>query len=209
MNQSAPTVTGCVLNEASAPTIAPAWDVHSSVPASERSATSHIDVRGRLNTPWRFDSIIIHPALSHPRDPPIPSRSHHRHSCTLTSTTNHPDSSPLWLLDNTAKLWHTLREILSENGLNDSTGGAAKTWSRSFGTSKDLSSISPWIKHYLIDTARYYQFTKKNPVATLEGISINVLYAFFDWLLRERKDSLGAASSLQTYWNALCLVRPH
>ena len=26
-------------------------------------------------------------------------------------------------------------------------------------------------------------------------------------LLRERKDSLGAASSLQIYWNALCLVR--
>ncbi|KAI4221929.1 MAG: hypothetical protein L6R40_008609 [Gallowayella cf. fulva] len=45
---------------------------------------------------------------------------------------------------------------------------------------------------------RYCQFTKKNPVATLEGISINVLYAFFDWLLRERKGSLGAASSLQT-----------
>ena len=55
--------------------------------------------------------------------------------------------------------------------------------------------------------ARYCQFTKKNPVATLEGISINVLYAFFDWLLRERKGSLGAASSLQTYWNALYLVR--
>ncbi|KAL8626100.1 hypothetical protein Q9189_008220 [Teloschistes chrysophthalmus] len=54
---------------------------------------------------------------------------------------------------------------------------------------------------------QYCQFTKKNPVATLEGISINVLYAFFDWLLRERKGSLGAASSLQTYWNALCLVR--
>ena len=47
----------------------------------------------------------------------------------------------------------------------------------------------------------------KDPVATLKGISINVLYAFFDWLLRERKDRLGAASSLQTYWNALCLVR--
>ncbi len=44
-------------------------------------------------------------------------------------------------------------------------------------------------------------------MATLEDISINVLYAFFDWLLRERKDSLGAASSLQTYWNAFCLVR--
>ena len=44
-------------------------------------------------------------------------------------------------------------------------------------------------------------------MATLEGISINVLYAFFDWLLTERKDSIGAASSLQTYWNALCLMR--
>ena len=44
-------------------------------------------------------------------------------------------------------------------------------------------------------------------MATLEGISINVLYAFFDWLLRERKDSLGAASSLQKYWNAFCLLR--
>ena len=44
-------------------------------------------------------------------------------------------------------------------------------------------------------------------MATLQGISINILYAFFDWLLMERKDSLGAASSLQTYWNALCLVR--
>ncbi|KAL8800746.1 MAG: hypothetical protein Q9182_004951 [Xanthomendoza sp. 2 TL-2023] len=54
---------------------------------------------------------------------------------------------------------------------------------------------------------QYCQFTKKNPVATLNGISINVLYAFFDWLLRERKGSLGAASSLQIYWNALCLVR--
>ena len=55
--------------------------------------------------------------------------------------------------------------------------------------------------------ARYCHFTKKDPVATLKSISINVLYAFFDWLLRERKNSLGASSSLQTYWNALCLVR--
>lgn len=44
-------------------------------------------------------------------------------------------------------------------------------------------------------------------MATLEGILIKVLYTFFDWLLRERKDSLGAASSLQTYWNAFCLLR--
>ncbi|CAF9942110.1 MAG: hypothetical protein HETSPECPRED_005169 [Heterodermia speciosa] len=54
---------------------------------------------------------------------------------------------------------------------------------------------------------QYCQFTEKDPVATLKNISINVLYAFFDWLLRERKNSLGATSSLQTYWNALCLVR--
>ncbi|KAL9027313.1 MAG: hypothetical protein Q9196_004144 [Gyalolechia fulgens] len=54
---------------------------------------------------------------------------------------------------------------------------------------------------------QYCRFTKKNPMAILEGISINVLYAFFDWLLRERKGSLGAASSLQIYWNASCLVR--
>ncbi|MCJ1275146.1 hypothetical protein MMC21_002946 [Puttea exsequens] len=54
---------------------------------------------------------------------------------------------------------------------------------------------------------QYCHFIKKNPVSTLEGISINVLYAFFHWLLRERKDSLGAANSLKTYWNDLCLVR--
>lgn len=59
----------------------------------------------------------------------------------------------------------------------------------------------------LIDAARYCQFTEKNPVATLEGISIKVLYTFFSWLLGERKGSIGAASSLQTYWNAWCLVR--
>ncbi|KAL8801176.1 MAG: hypothetical protein Q9200_007023, partial [Gallowayella weberi] len=31
---------------------------------------------------------------------------------------------------------------------------------------------------------------QKDPLAALEGISINVLYAFFDWLLRERKNSI-------------------
>ena len=44
-------------------------------------------------------------------------------------------------------------------------------------------------------------------MATLKSILINTLFAFFDWLLRKRKNSLGATSSLQTYWNALCLVR--
>lgn len=44
-------------------------------------------------------------------------------------------------------------------------------------------------------------------MATFKGISINVLYVFIDWLLKKPKDRFGAASSLQTYWNALCLVR--
>ncbi len=67
--------------------------------------------------------------------------------------------------------------------------------------------FTPWTDQNLIDTARYCQFTKKNPLVTFEAITINVLYAFFDWLLTERKDSIGAASTLQTYWNVLCLVR--
>ena len=57
-----------------------------------------------------------------------------------------------------------------------------------------LPLFAQWIVPSLTSTARYCQFTKKDPVATLKGISINVLYAFFDWLRRERKDRLGAAS---------------
>ena len=56
--------------------------------------------------------------------------------------------------------------------------------------------FTQWTDRNLIDTVRYCEFTKKNPVVTLESISINVQYAFFNWLLRERKDSIGAASSL-------------
>lgn len=40
---------------------------------------------------------------------------------------------------------------------------------------------------------------------TLKAISINVLIAFFNWLLCEQK--VGAASTLQTYWNVFCLFR--
>lgn len=54
---------------------------------------------------------------------------------------------------------------------------------------------------------QYCQFTEKDPLITLQKISINVLYAFFDWLLSVRKDRVGAVSTLQTYWNAFCLVR--
>ena len=59
----------------------------------------------------------------------------------------------------------------------------------------------------LTDVLRYCTFTEKDPIITLRGISINVLYVFFDWLLSVRKDTLGAASTLQTYWNVFCLVR--
>ena len=54
---------------------------------------------------------------------------------------------------------------------------------------------------------RYCVFTEKDPLITLKKNSINVLYVFFDWLFTVRKDTLGAASSLQTYWNVCCLVR--
>ena len=41
----------------------------------------------------------------------------------------------------------------------------------------------------------------------LRLFAIGVLNSFFHWLLQERSDSLRAASSLQTYWNTLGLVR--
>ena len=62
-------------------------------------------------------------------------------------------------------------------------------------------------RRMLIKIGRYYEFTGKEPVITLKGISIYVLFVFFDWLLSVRKDRLGAASTLQTYWNVFCLVR--
>jgi len=59
----------------------------------------------------------------------------------------------------------------------------------------------------LMDIDRYCTFTEKDPLITIKEVSINVLYVFFDWLLLVRKDTLGAASTLQTYWNVFCLVR--
>lgn len=59
----------------------------------------------------------------------------------------------------------------------------------------------------LIDIDRYCTFTEKDPLITIKEVSINVLYVFFDWLLLVRKDTLSAASTLQTYWNVFCLVR--
>ena len=59
----------------------------------------------------------------------------------------------------------------------------------------------------LTDLCRYCVFTEKDPIVSQKGISINVLYVFFDWLLTNRKGTLGAASTLQTYWNVFCLMR--
>lgn len=67
--------------------------------------------------------------------------------------------------------------------------------------------FTQWIDQNLIDTARYCQFTEKDPVLTLKSFTINVIYTFFHWLLTIRKGSISAASSLQTYWNVFCLIR--
>lgn len=78
-----------------------------------------------------------------------------------------------------------------------------KAGSRAFGTSKK-SSLSVGTR---VDLYRYCALAEKDPVNTLKTISVNVLYVFFDWLIEKRKDTLGAASTLQTYWNVFCLVR--
>ena len=46
-----------------------------------------------------------------------------------------------------------------------------------------------------------------DPIDTLALLSIDVVHTFFHWMLRLRSDTFRAASSLQTYWNYLGLVR--
>ena len=50
----------------------------------------------------------------------------------------------------------------------------------------------------LISLNRFYELTNKDPIITLQCISINTLYVFFNWLLSVRKGTLGATSTLQT-----------
>ena len=54
---------------------------------------------------------------------------------------------------------------------------------------------------------KYCQFIEKDSVIIFKNISINVLYVFFDWLLKKRKNSLDVINFLQTYWNVFCFVR--
>ena len=55
--------------------------------------------------------------------------------------------------------------------------------------------------------ARFCEITQLDPIEQLKLFPIGVLNSFFHWLLHERSDSLHAKSSVQTYWNALSLVR--
>lgn len=60
---------------------------------------------------------------------------------------------------------------------------------------------------FLTPIDRYCAFTERNPVHTLNAISINILYAFFDRLLKIWKDQIGGVGTLQTYWNVFCQVQ--
>ena len=59
----------------------------------------------------------------------------------------------------------------------------------------------------LTPAPRFCQFTHIDPVENLKRIPIKVVHSFFHWVLRQRSDTLRAASSLQTYWNTFGLVR--
>jgi hypothetical protein len=54
---------------------------------------------------------------------------------------------------------------------------------------------------------RFCEITQLDPIEQLKLFPIGVLNSFFHWLLHERSDTLHAKSSVQTYWNALGLVR--
>lgn len=54
---------------------------------------------------------------------------------------------------------------------------------------------------------RYCTSTQKDPVECLRLFNISTVATFFHWLLRTRQATLRKASTLQTYWNTLCLLR--
>ncbi|EMC97231.1 hypothetical protein BAUCODRAFT_130449 [Baudoinia panamericana UAMH 10762] len=53
----------------------------------------------------------------------------------------------------------------------------------------------------------YCHYTRRDPTIELQQFHIRVIYSFFHWLLETRQGRIRSASSLQTYWNSLCLVR--
>jgi hypothetical protein len=54
---------------------------------------------------------------------------------------------------------------------------------------------------------RYCLTVSKDPGESLELFRVGTVATFLHWLLKTRKATLRKASTLQTYWNTLCLVR--
>jgi hypothetical protein len=63
------------------------------------------------------------------------------------------------------------------------------------------------IKRTKIMWIEYCAMTKNYWIAALELFQVKVVSTFFYWLLRTRQSTLRKASTVQTYWNTLCLVR--
>lgn len=60
---------------------------------------------------------------------------------------------------------------------------------------------------FLIPIDKYCALTERDSVLTLNTISINILYVFFDRLLKIRKDRIGEVGTLQPFWNVFCQVQ--
>ena len=58
-----------------------------------------------------------------------------------------------------------------------------------------------------ISTFRYCLIVRKDPGESLELFRVGTVATFLHWLLNTRKATLRKTSTLQTYWNTLCLVR--
>ncbi|TKA79242.1 hypothetical protein B0A55_06268 [Friedmanniomyces simplex] len=54
---------------------------------------------------------------------------------------------------------------------------------------------------------RFCRKTRKDPLGELRRFTTKILSLFFHFLLAQRRGTLGHASTLQTYWNTLCLMR--
>ena len=59
----------------------------------------------------------------------------------------------------------------------------------------------------IISISRYCSIVRKDPGESLELFRVGTVATFLHWLLKTRKSTLRKASTLQTYWNTLCLVR--
>jgi hypothetical protein len=54
---------------------------------------------------------------------------------------------------------------------------------------------------------RYCDRVKIDAKQALEAFTEQDVSCFLDWLVEESRGGIGAAGSVQTYWNTLCTVR--